>query len=88
MEVGERGDQRVMGAIQFALVPFTFSTKDLVEKVRFQRLAAQYPEQAEKLADLQTIKESATSALKTVRNELAQEGLETRPDAISQSQAA
>ena len=88
MTAAERGDETFLAAVEDSPVPFTFAAKDLVEKVRFRRLATQYPEQAAKLADLETMKESATSALATVRNELAKSGVETRPDAISQSQAA
>lgn len=69
MAAAEEGDELFLAAVEESPLPFNFATKDLVEKVRFRRLSAQYPVQSTKVADLQTMKESATSALKTVCHE-------------------
>lgn len=66
----EQGDELFLAAIEESPVSFNFATKNLVQKVRFRRLSAQYPVQSTKVADLTVATQSATSALATVRNEL------------------
>lgn len=88
MIAAERGDETFLAAIEESPIEFTFSTKDLIEKVKFRRLSAAYPEQAQKVADLRVATHSATSALKTVGNELAKEGVNILADPISRAQAA
>lgn len=69
MAAAREGDELFLAAIEESLIPFTFSTNDLIEKVRFQRLSVAYPAQSTKVADLQVGSQSASSALATVRNE-------------------
>lgn len=87
-QAAEEGNDQILEAIEHAPIPFTFATKGLVAKITSQRLARLHPEQAAKLADLQTAQETATSALKSVRAELAAQGIETRGEGLSQADAA
>ena len=62
--------------------------KGLIDKIRFQRLVTQYPEQAARLHDLRTASKQADSALNSVRASLRKSGVEILGDAPAQELVA
>ncbi len=87
-QAAEEGTDQILEAIEHSPLPFRFATKNLIDKISTQRLERQYPEQAAKLADLLTAQETAGSALKSVRAELAAQGIETRGEDPTVADAA
>ena len=75
-EAAAGGNDLVMDAIDTSPVPLRFATQTLIDKIRFQRLETQYPEQSSRLHDLQTASQQADSALNSVRASLRKHSLE------------
>ena len=72
----ERDDYLFMDAIERSPIPFKLTTKGLIDKASFDRLEKAYPEEAIKLRDVRTAKDTVDSALKSVRAALAKDGLD------------
>ena len=72
----ESGNDLLVDAIDNAPIPFKFATQGLINKMRFARLASQYPEEAQTLKDVRTAQEQVDSALKSSRADLLKQGLE------------
>lgn len=74
-DVVESGNNLLADAINNAPIPFKFATQGLINKMRFARLASQYPEEAQTLKDVRTAQEQVDSALKSSRAEWLKRGL-------------
>jgi hypothetical protein len=88
LAAAEIGDDELLQAVTYSPIPFKLSTEGLIEKVSRQRWEGEYPDEAAKLADLQTARAEALSALGSVRAELRKQGLEVRAEDLSLSDAA
>ena len=84
----ERGDQRIMEAVEFAPIPFTFATQQMIDEIRAARSKKQYPELAEQLCDDKRAEAEVLSALGSVTSNLGQLGLKTALEGHTQADAA
>jgi hypothetical protein len=85
MEAANSGNALFLEAVENSPVPFQFSTRELVQKVRLTQLEKQYPTEATHLQDLRTAQEQLDSALKSVRVELRKAGLNATSSDLSAS---
>ena len=76
------GDELFLSAVEESPIPFSFAAQGVVERVKFSRLERAYPEQAKKLADLQTGKANVFSALRSVEADLNKNGLNVADDPL------
>lgn len=87
-EAVEQGDDLIADAVEHAPLPYRFATKDLVETLRFDRMATHFPEESLILKDVRVAQEQAQSALASARVELHKYKIDTSAEDVVAAAAA
>ena len=88
MSAAESGNAEVLAAVLYSPVKFSFVTEDLATEVLRQQWSREFPEDADKLADLKHARSELDSAIKSAEVDLARHGISVHGAGAEQEKAA